>query len=187
MLSRRLSVDVDRTDGYITIEVVMPEAVAAAEVAARAQKLLEEYVTRFKIEKVQAGLDFIEERYREAKADFEEKQRALARFRDNNLDLSSAAGRARESRFSDEYNLAFSIYSDLAARREQARIKVKEDTPVFTVVKPVTVPMVKSAPKRKLIVAGSLLLGLAVGVMLVFMLPGLARVFDTKLLKRWRT
>jgi hypothetical protein len=33
------------------------------------------------------------------------------------------------------------VYSGLAQQLEQARIKVKEDTPVFSVLKPVTVPL----------------------------------------------
>ncbi len=187
MLSRRLHVDVERADGYITLSATMPEAMAAAQLAARAQKLLEDYITRFKVQKVQADLDFIEERYREAKADFEAKQRALARFQDNNLDISSAIARTRESRLSDEYNLAFALYSELARRKEQARIKVKEDTPVFTVVKPVTVPMEKSAPKRMLILVAALLAGFAAGVVLVFILPAFGSIFGIKRLQRWRT
>ena len=186
ILSRRLRIDIDKTDNYITLSATMPEPVAAAQVAARAQGLLEGYVTRFKIEKVQANLDFIEERYRESKADLEDKQRALARFQDNNIDISSALARSRESRLSDEYDLAFAIYSELASQKEQAEIRVKEDTPVFTVVKPVTVPVEKSAPKRMLILAGSLLFGLAAGVGLVFILPAFGGAFGIKRLKQWR-
>jgi LPS O-antigen subunit length determinant protein (WzzB/FepE family) len=51
----------------------------------------------------------------------------------------------------NEYRLAFEVYSQLAQQFEQAQIKVKEDTPVFSIVKPVTVPIEKSKPNRPII------------------------------------
>lgn len=162
-LSKRTDVTVNDKDGYISIAATMPEAVMSAQVATRMQELLQQYITDFKVKKVQADLDFIEKRYAEVKADFEDKQQALALFQDSHRNLSSAIARTRESRLQNEYTLAFSIYSELANQQEQARIKVKEDTPVFTVLKPVTVPVEKAAPKRAMIMIASLFLGLFVG------------------------
>lgn len=163
ILSKHLTVTVNEKNGYISLSATMPEPLMAAQVAARAQELLQEYITRFKIEKVKANLDFVEARFLEVKADFEAKQGMLARFRDANRDMSSAVARTREASLENEYDLAFSIYSEMARQREQASIKVKEDTPTFTVVEPVTVPPEKSSPKRMLIVTVSLLLGLLLG------------------------
>jgi uncharacterized protein involved in exopolysaccharide biosynthesis len=179
-LPKRLSVNVNEKNGYITLSATMPEALMSAEVAARMQELLQEYVTRFKLQKVQANLDFVEARYQEAKVDFETKQRALARFQDANRDISSAVARTRENRLSNESDLAFSIYSEMARQREQADIRVKEDTPIFTVIEPVTVPVERSAPRRGMILTGSLLLGLIAGVGLVFVSPFLNEVFGSR-------
>jgi uncharacterized protein involved in exopolysaccharide biosynthesis len=121
------------------------------------------------VQKVQADLDFIEERYVELKTDFEDKQEVLAAFQDSHRNLSSALARTQESRLQNEYTLAFSIYSELARQREQARIKVKEDTPVFTIVEPVTVPIEKAAPKRVMIMVMSLFLGIFAGAGWVLM------------------
>lgn len=166
-LSKRLSVTVNDRDGYISVSATMPETVMAAQIAARMQELLQQYVTDFKIQKVQANLDFIEERYVEVKADFEAKQQALAIYQDSHRDISSAIARTRVNRLENEYTLAFSLYSELARQREQARIKVKEDTPVFTVLEPVTVPIEKAAPKRARTMVLSLILGLFAGAGMV--------------------
>ncbi len=187
ILSSSLSVKVNEKNGYIALSATMPEALMAAHVAARAQELLQEYITRFKLQKAQENLDFVEARYREVEADFENKQRALASFQDANRNISSAVARTRESSLENEYNLAFSIYSELARQREQASIKVKEDTPIFTVVEPVTVPLLKSAPRRMLIMVISLFFGLLAGAGLVLVLPWVAGTFDTEWLKGWRT
>ena len=167
-LASLVTVAVNEKNGYITLTATMPQARMSAEVAARAQELLQSYITRFKLQKAQAGLDFIEARYAEVRADFEAAQRSLASFQDANRHLSSAVARIRETSLENEYNLAFSIYSELASQREQAEIKVKEDTPVFTVVEPVTVPVRRSAPRRMVIMAVSVLAGLVAGAGTVF-------------------
>jgi uncharacterized protein involved in exopolysaccharide biosynthesis len=59
------------------------------------------------------------------------------------------------------------VYSELAKRLESQQIKVKEDTPVFTILEPVSIPLDKSEPKRGLIILISLFTGLIVGVFLV--------------------
>jgi uncharacterized protein involved in exopolysaccharide biosynthesis len=168
ILSRRVTVEVDKEDGYITLTATMPRPLMAARTAAQAQDLLQRYVTEFKLQKAQAGLDFIEARYAEVKADFESSQRALASFRDANRNIASAVAMIRETRLENEHDLAFTIYSELARQREQARIKVKEDTPVFTVVEPVTVPFRRSAPRRMRIMAISVVLGVIAGAGVVF-------------------
>ncbi len=180
ILAKRVAINVDEKNGYISLSATMPDALMSALVAVRAQELLQEYVTRFKLQKVQANLDFIEARYVEAKADFESTQRALARFQDANRDIASAVARTRESRLSNEYELAFAIYSEMARQREQASIKVKEDTPIFTVVEQVTVPTKKSAPRRVQIVMICLFLGLMAGVGFVLVQPWWREMFDHK-------
>jgi hypothetical protein len=180
LLPNLLTVSVDKQGGYITLTAVMPEALASAQVAARAQELLQASVVRFKVQKVQDDLDFIEARYREAQADFVAKQQARAAFHDANLNVTSAVAKTREERLSNEYNLALSIYSELARQREQALIKVKEDTPAFTVIEPVTVPMEKSAPRRVFILAVSLLLGLVAGMGLAVVGPIVRGVFGSR-------
>jgi uncharacterized protein involved in exopolysaccharide biosynthesis len=177
ILAKLVSVTVNERNGYISLSATMPEAVMAARVAARAQELLQEYITRFKLQKVQANLDFVEARYKEVKADFEAKQRALAKFRDANRDISSAVALTRENSLSNEYDLAFSIYSEMARQREQARIEVKEDTPIFTVVEPVTVPVERSAPRRGRIMIISLFLGFLAGAGLALGMPWIAETF----------
>lgn len=179
MLSKLVSVRINEKEGYIVLSATMPEALMAARTAARAQELLQDYITRFKVQKVQGNLDFIEARYEEAKADFEARQRALATFQDANRDISSAVARTRENKLTNEYDLAFSIYSEMARQREQAGIKVKEDTPIFTVVEPVTVPLEKSAPRRLSILVISLFLGLLAGAGLVLVRPWIKNAFQS--------
>jgi LPS O-antigen subunit length determinant protein (WzzB/FepE family) len=76
--------------------------------------------------------------------------------------------RTEEERLMNEYQLAFQVYSQLAQQLETAQIKVKEDTPVFSIVKPVTVPIEKSKPNRPLILIIWTFLGGIIGVGWIF-------------------
>lgn len=53
-------------------------------------------------------------------------------------------------------------------RVAQAKIKVEQNTPVFTVIEPITVPPKKSNPNRPMIPFISLFLGGIIGVGVVF-------------------
>jgi len=186
ILSQQINLNLNEKEGYVTLQVNMPEPLAAAQLAARVQKMLQKYITEFKIEKAQANLEFIESRYREAKAQFELRQDELAKFRDANRNFASAMARTNEERLNNEYNVALGVYSELAKQREQANIQVKENTPVFTIVDPVTIPNERSKPKRGLICIAFTFLGFFVGIGLVLVLPFLAQVSGWERLRGWR-
>lgn len=185
VLEKQVTLTVNDKDGYVTLSADMPDASAAAQLAARVQELLQHYITEFKIEKARNTLTFIEERYEEARKQFEEKQEELAQFRDENRNFGSAKAKTQEERLSNEYNVVSGVFSELAKQREQANIQVKENTPIFTIVEPVTVPIERSKPKRGLICVAFAFLGGFVGIGLVLVLPFLAQASGWKRLERW--
>lgn len=185
MLNDRVSMNLNDKDGYITISVSMPEPLAAAQLAYKVQMMLQRYVTDFKIEKVKANLDFVEARFEDARKQYELKQEELALFEDANRDLSSSMAKTTQARLNNEYSLLFGVYNELAKQKEQAYIKVKETTPVFTVVEPVTIPTERSKPKRALICIAFTFLGGFAGIGLVLTLPFLAQVSGCKRLEKW--
>lgn len=168
VLTNLVSITINDKDGYVELSASMPEPVAAAEVATAAFNLLEKYITEYKIEKAKATLDFVNDRFAEAKADFEEKQRELASFRDANRMLTTATSQIAQERLEREYELANTIYTELARQKTQVELQVKEDTPVLSVVQPVVVPFEKSKPKRAIILIAFTFLGGCLGCASVF-------------------
>ncbi|NJN27902.1 MAG: lipopolysaccharide biosynthesis protein [Cyclobacteriaceae bacterium] len=164
----RISVDVDAKSGILTLTTEMPDAQAAAEVAQISIELLTQYLIDYKIEKAKVNFDFVQARFDETKADFENAQKRLAIFNDRNRNVSTAYGNIEYERLQNEYNLAFEVYKGLASQLEQAKLKVKEETPVFTVLEPVQVPVAKSSPRRTLILMLSVFFGLVFGSGLIF-------------------
>lgn len=167
LMAENISLATDTKDGYLTLTVTMPEALTAAQVGVKAQEMLQRYITEFKIAKASDQLKFVEERYNEKKAEYEKAQARLASFRDRNKNVTSAIARTEEERLNGEFNIAYNVYNELAKQLEQARIQVKEDTPVLSVIKPVVVPIEKSKPKRAMILAVWLFLGIVAGVGIV--------------------
>ena len=151
ILSAQVTLETNDKEGYVILNASSHDPKLAAQVAHKAQLLLQKYITEFKIKKASAQLDFIKGRHAEKKNDFEQAQANLAAFSDRNKNITSAMARIEQEKLQNEYQLAFEVYSQLAQQLEQAQIKVKEDTPVFSIVKPVTVPLEKTKPNRPLI------------------------------------
>ncbi len=147
-----ISIEVNAKFGYVSVSATYDDPLFTALIVQRINQLLQEYITKYKIERASAKLKFITERYLEKKKEFEIAQNRLALFRDRNKNIQTAIVKAEEERLLAEYNLAFSVYNELANQLEQAQIAVKEDTPVFTVIEPAQVPYKKSAPRRFFII-----------------------------------
>ena len=164
LLLVQLSMEVNDKDGYISLSTTMPEARAAAEFTEKAQELLEQYVIDFKIEKSSSELDFIKNRYQEKEQEFQKIQQKLAVYTDRNQNVNSARAKMELMLLQSEYDLAYGVYSELAKQLETQELKVKEDTPIFTILEPVFVPLEKTGPKRSLILIIYTFLGFVLSI-----------------------
>ena len=184
-LSQSVSITLDDKKGYVTITANMPEALAAAQMAQATVTLLQKYITEFKIEKVQSNLDFVQERYDEAKRNFEDIQARRAKFRDANLNTTRYSARTELEKLDAEYTLAMNLYGELATQLEQAKINVKETTPMLTIINPVTVPFKKSKPQRAMILIAFTFLGVVAGMGCVLLLPTVADITGSEKIRGW--
>jgi len=163
-----ISLDVDAKQGYLTLSVIMPEPIAAAQLTQKAQELLQQDITDFKIQKAKADLEFIQGRYNEAQAKAEGYQINIAQRTDQYKNLTSVVPQVQTTRVQTKYGIASTVYQELAKQLEQAKIQVKKDTPVFTIVEPVSIPLEKSNPNRPMILTICIFLGGIIGVSIVF-------------------
>ena len=168
ILRDRINANANQRTGVITITAEFPDPVVAAQIADFAVKYLTDYITEYRVGKVRKDLEFVKERHAEKEKEFHQAQLALAKFRDANINIISAAARTEEQRLQDQYNLAFNVYNTLAQQLEQARIKVHEETPVIQILEPVQVPVEKSKPRRALILVIAVFIGGVFGVILAF-------------------
>lgn len=170
-LSKQLFIDYDKKDEYVKISFLMPEPLMSAQMAKKSRELLQTTIINYKLEVNQEELKFVEARYLELKEDFEKKQLALASFRDENQGLISSRSQSILQNLEAEYNLSFTLFSEMAKQFETQRIKVKEDTPVFTIIEPVVVPVERSSPKRIKMIFVFSFFGFFVGVIYISLKP----------------
>ncbi len=167
-LNNTVYVNVDNKTGNVSLTAIMPQPLAAAQLGQRAQELLQKFIIDYKIKKTKAQLDFIRGRYLYRKKAFVNAQERLASFLDRNRNVSTAVAQVQQERLQNEYQLAFGVYSNLAQQLEQARIQVKQATPVFTIIQPVTVPNERYKPKRTQILIIWTFIGIIIGIGWVF-------------------
>jgi uncharacterized protein involved in exopolysaccharide biosynthesis len=139
------------------------------------RNLLQQYVVDYRTEKAMQNLEFIEERYEEAKANFQAQQDTLAAFQDRNVNLTQQSYQVQEERLRSEYELALSLYTTLARRLQEAEIQVQEETPVFRVHEPAVIPSRPSTPSAARILGGSIFVGFFFGVAAVYLRRGYHR------------
>jgi len=147
-----VSLMVDKKEGYITLTVNGMEPVQTADLAMKAQNLLQREVTRFRTEKAQDELDYIEARYYEIKKETESYQTALAVLTDRSQNMTTSRSKIERERLQSKYAVSSSIYAEMAKQLEQAKMKVKKDTPILAIVQPVTVPVKPSNSRAKTLV-----------------------------------
>jgi hypothetical protein len=180
-MDKIISLNVDTKQGYLTLTVNLSEPLAAAQFAQKAMELLQKEITKFKIEKAQAELNFIQGRYDVAKAEMEKAQVDLATNTDRSRFFTSELSSISTDRIQTRYNIAFTVFQQMATQLEQAKIQVAKDTPVFTVVQPVTIPSpVDGKPNKKMILLIWIFLGGIAGVIIVF-----AKQFLVDLKNKW--
>ncbi|MFZ6038367.1 MAG: Wzz/FepE/Etk N-terminal domain-containing protein [Bacteroidota bacterium] len=171
IISNNIQLELNSKDGYIVLGYSFGEPEAVAQITQNLYTTLDKYVRNYKAQKAEDNLIFVQSSYEDARADFLRKQSELAAFQDANRDLSTASARAILRRLNSEYDIAFTVYNELAKQLEQAKLAVKQSIPVLTVIDPVVVPNQKSAPRRAMILIVFTFLGFIIGIGWVFIKP----------------
>jgi uncharacterized protein involved in exopolysaccharide biosynthesis len=168
MINTRVSADMDKKSGIITITSKMPDAVVAASMAQQTLDYLTTYVTNYRTSKARQQVEFLTNQVNDVRRRYEATELQLSNYRDRNRSLFLETAKIEEQRLQADYILAQGVYSDLSKQLEQARIKVQEESPVFQILEPAQVPLRKSGPKRTIIIVGFGLLGAIIGLVVFF-------------------
>lgn len=160
-LQNRISVFVDKKTQVVTVSVDMQDPVISAQVTDNVVGKLQTYITNYRTQKAKQDLEFTDKVLKEAQAAYYKAQKAYAAFEDGNKNIISASYRTEQERLRNEMTLTFNVYNTLAQKLEQDKLRVQEQTPVYTIIEPATVPLKASAPKKMLILVGFIFITLA--------------------------
>lgn len=156
-LNKKLSFTINKEDGTLEIQTVFEnEPIAAAQLAQQVQIRLQKEIIRYRIAKAKEKLHFVEREYQEKKQLYERAQAKLAAYIDRNRFNTTESSQLRRRQLENESSLLYIIYSDLEQQRVAQNLKIKEDTPNFTIINPAVVPITSSGSSKiiKLLIFG---------------------------------
>jgi uncharacterized protein involved in exopolysaccharide biosynthesis len=120
---------------------------------------LKEYITDYRTMKARQDLAYIQKLYDESRDEYYKAQQRYAKYTDSNQNIILSSYRTESIRLQNEMNLAYGVYNQMAQQLQAAKAKVMEITPVYAVVKPATVPLRASKPKKAMMLIGFVFLG----------------------------
>lgn len=153
-LSKRITASVDQKTAVITISVTMQDPMVTAMLADTVVNRLQEFITNYRTNKARKDLEYAETLNQEAKDNYYKAQQAYADYLDRNNGLILHSASTTRERMQNEATLAFNLYNQTAQQVQMAKAKVQENTPVYAIVSPPTVPIKPSAPRKALILVG---------------------------------
>lgn len=163
-LRERITANIDKKSGVISIYSKMPDPVVAAEVTNFAMKYLMNYVKNYRTEKLRQDVDYLEVQVSNSRGKFYSTQEKKARYTDQFQDMRLQAADVHRERIESEYRLSSSFYNELLKKYEEAKFKLHQETPVFQVLEPPVVPVKKTEPRRIIIIVTSFFLGAGVAI-----------------------
>lgn len=157
-LQEKINVSSDKKTGLTTINVTMQSPEISSFLADTLSLYFQSYIIKYRTQKARNDLDYAEKLYLESQKNYQNAQKNLAVFMDGNLNVVSARYKITEERLQNEANLAYSLYNQTAQQLQLARIKVQDDTPVFTIIQSAVQPLYASNPSKKMILIAFILI-----------------------------
>ena len=151
-LDNLLSISINEKEGLITLSSTHENKSIPAQIVRNAEEILQQKIIELRVKSSQELLNFSENQFKNKTNELNNLLDRIAIFRDQNLNINSSLYQNKLDRLLSEAQILQSVVQQLASQVEQAKLQVSKDTPVFTVIKPVSIPFEKSAPKRSLIV-----------------------------------
>ena len=157
-------VELNEKEGFINVLAVDEDAFISSQLVELITKSLQSKIIDIRTNKVKERLEFSKEQYELKQGEFDILQKKLAEFKDSNKSISTARFMAELQKLESEYQLQQSILINLASEYNNNKIKLNKDTPIFSVIDEVSVPNLRSEPKRGQLVIIFVFLGLVISV-----------------------
>lgn len=146
-----LSLFFSDSDGTLIIEYSDENRLIATQVVKNAKVLLERFLIEHKNRNAVEAVEIAEIQYLKYKESYNLLHDSIANFRDRNINISSSLYRNKLERLRREVEISYSVLNQLASNLEAAKLKVNQNSKVFTTIEPATVPINRSSPNRRLI------------------------------------
>ena len=150
-LKERITVELDKLTSAIYVNVVMQDARIASVVADAVTENLQLYVTDYRTAKARKDMENTQRMCDEARENYYAAQHAYAEYCDQHMGVTKLQYLMEQDRLSNEKDLAFNLYNQLAQQLDMCRTKLLEKTPVVVILQPSTIPYKATTPKKMMI------------------------------------
>ena len=112
------------------------------------QRRLQAYITDYRTQKTRIDLAYYKKLTDESKANYEKARREYAKFCDSNFDIELETFKSRRDQLENEMQMQYNVYSQMATQLQNAKAKVQENTPAFTMIQSPVMPYKASSRPR---------------------------------------
>ena len=172
------AISVNQKDRFVTISANMPESEYAAYAAINARNILQKIIINNKIKGAKQNLEFSEEQLKSKRIEFDEIQNKLGYFNDSNLNIVTSSIINERNKLEAEFQIINAVIVELSKQVEQNKLQVSKDTPVFSIIKEATMPVLKSSPKRTQMVLIFGVLGFILSIVYVLLKGFLSSIIN---------
>lgn len=153
-LGKRVTAAVDDKTLVVTINVKMQDPIVSAILADTVVSRLQNYITQYRTNKSRVDLEYVQKLNEEAKNNYYQAQQRYADYLDRNQSIAFHSAQTIRDRLENEATLAFNLYNQTSQQVQKAQAKVQENTPVYAVINPPTVPVKPTGPRKIIILIG---------------------------------
>ena len=144
----KISLSVDKKTGVITLNVEDQDAKICKTVADSLILRLQTFITDYRTNKARNDVEYYSALVDSAHQEYKESVRAYSSFADANTDVVLTSYRTKRDDLENEMQLKFNAYTALNTQLQNAKAKVQERTPAFTLLKGAATPIKPAGPKR---------------------------------------
>ncbi len=153
-----ITISVDKKTGVITISIKDQDPLICKTLGDSLTTLLQKFITEYRTSKARVDEVYYANLARDAKKQYEDVRKKYIVFADANTDVILQSVKAKLEDMENDMQLKYNTYTTIQTQYQAAQAKVRERTPVFTMIKGAEVPVKPTGPKRVIFILGMLFL-----------------------------
>lgn len=139
-ISKSISCVIDKKTSEISISFTDQDPMVAAIVVDTLQHRLQAYITDYRTKKARIDYEYYEKLANEAYAEYKATETAYSTYSDSHRNAVISSVTSQRDALENKMNNAFSAYSTMCNLRDQAKAKIQERTPAFTMIQSAKMP-----------------------------------------------
>ena len=149
-----INCSVDKQTYTINISVTDQDPLICATVADSVRLKIQNFITDYRTRKASNDYDYYYKLLRQAKTEYEASCKEYAKYVDSHRDVILQSYISERDQLENDMQLKLNTYNAMLTQAQNAKAKIQEKTPVFTVLQNATVPVKPTGPKRMMFVFG---------------------------------